>query len=78
MGSAEHVVFPALYVELYCVSIAPPKLNTKGKNLEAVLDAYLVFLACATRLRTCCRVFLLGSVDQNWLEARDTMVMSNS
>ena len=65
-------------VILHCVSIAPPRLNTKGTNLEAVLAAYLVFLACAARPRTCCRVFLAGSVDLNWPEARETMVMSNS
>lgn len=65
-------------VELHCVSIAPPRLKTKGTNSKAVLDAYLVHSACAARPRTCCRVFLFGSVDRNWLEARDTMVMSNS
>lgn len=70
--------FQLCSVALHCVSIAPPRLNIKGTNLEAVLAAYLVFLACAARLRTCCGVFLFGSVDRNWLEARDPMVMSNS
>ena len=48
---------------LHSVSIALPKLNTKGTNLEAVLAAYLVFLACAAHPRTCCMVFLAESVD---------------
>lgn len=65
-------------VVLHCVSIAPPGLNTKGMNLEAVLAAYLLLLACAARPRTCWQVSFPRSVDRNWLKTREMMVMSNS